>query len=70
MTHNNIITMQEQYNKTYDTIVIYKTIVIRTKRRTSKWNIPVMTVHNSNTIHKEHYNVIKQYNRIEHTTTL
>ena len=24
MTHNNIITMQEQYNKTYDTIVIYK----------------------------------------------
>ena len=52
MTHNNIITMQEQYNKTYDTIVIYKTIFIRTKMRTSKWNISVMTVYNSNTIHK------------------
>ena len=31
MTHTNIITMQEQYNKAEDNIVIYKTIFYQYK---------------------------------------
>ena len=44
MTHNDIITMQEQYTR-YKTILLsIEQYFISTKMRTSNWNISFITV--------------------------